>query len=519
MLMKGDFNIMTETQKYLYADSDRQTEHVNRLEWQVFTIFSICNFMIVFVAFLRGYRTAAFTGTTFLISAVTVVAMLIAYLRKRDSSKIRWISLVALVLLTLFTTTAFDSYYMRFAVVAPMAVYILYYDSKFMVSSAVAIMLTEIATTVQKFFKPDCTVDRIDICTATAIVIFYLIVVCFIEGTGKKFRLDMLGSLQDEKDQQEKMMQDVIYVASEVRKGTAGAMDIMNQLNESTSVVTGAVKDISDSTQSTAENIQNQTVMTQSIQDAIEKTLHHSESMVTIAEKAKELNEENLSIVKKIQNQSETIAETNDEVAVTMQTLQERANAVKGIADTIFDISSQTNLLALNASIESARAGEAGKGFAVVADEIRQLAEKTRVETENIASILGQLSENAADAVNVVAKSASAAGQQNELIGRAVETFDEMNTNVGQLTQDIADIDTMLTDLSEANNHIVDSITHLSATSEEVTAASAQAEGLSSKNLTNADQTKSILDQVLHVSKQLDKYVGTEESDVPEIIL
>lgn len=145
-----------------------------------------------------------------------------------------------------------------------------------------------------------------------------------------------------------------------------------------------------------------------------EKTLHHSESMVTIAKKAKELNEENLSIVKEIQNQSETIAETNDEVAATMQTLQERANAVKGIADTIFDISSQTNLLALNASIESARAGEAGKGFAVVADEIRQLAEKTRVETENIASILGQLSENAADAVNVVAQSASAAGQQNE---------------------------------------------------------------------------------------------------------
>ena len=133
---------MTETQKYLYADSDRQTERVNWLEWQVFTM----------------------------------------------------------ALLTLFTTTAFDSYYMRFAVVAPMAVYILYYDSKFMASSAVAIMLTEIATTVQKFFKPDCTVDRIDICTATAIVIFYLIVVCFIERIGKKFRLDMLGSLQDEKD-------------------------------------------------------------------------------------------------------------------------------------------------------------------------------------------------------------------------------------------------------------------------------------------------------------------------------
>lgn len=516
MLMKGDFNIMAETQKYLYADSERQTERVNWLELLVFTIFSICNFIIVFVAFLRGYRTAGFTGMTFAISAVTAVAMLIAYLNNRNSSKIRWISLAALVLLTFFTTFAFDSYYMRFAVVAPIAVYILYYDSKFIVSSAVAIALVEIATTVHKFFKPDCTVDRIDICTATAIVVFYLIVVCFIEKTGKKFRLDMLGSLQDEKDQQEKMMQNVIYVASEVRKGTAGAMDIMNQLNESTGIVTGAVRDISDSSQSTAENIQNQTVMTQSIQDAIEKTLSRSENMVAIAQKAKELNDENLGIVKEIQNQSATIAQTNGNVTATMQTLQERADAVKGIADTIFDISSQTNLLALNASIESARAGEAGRGFAVVADEIRQLAEKTRVETENIASILGQLSENAAEAVNVVAQSAEAASEQDGLISRAVDTFGQMSENVAQLTQDIAEVDTMLTDLSEANNQIVDSITQLSATSEEVSAASAQAEGLSNKNLSNADNTKEILNQVLSVSKQLDQYVGTKENTSEE---
>ena len=39
MLMKGDFNIMAETQKYLYADSERQTERVNWLELLVFTIF------------------------------------------------------------------------------------------------------------------------------------------------------------------------------------------------------------------------------------------------------------------------------------------------------------------------------------------------------------------------------------------------------------------------------------------------------------------------------------------------
>ena len=35
--MKGDFNIMAETQKYLYADSERQTERVNWLELLVLT--------------------------------------------------------------------------------------------------------------------------------------------------------------------------------------------------------------------------------------------------------------------------------------------------------------------------------------------------------------------------------------------------------------------------------------------------------------------------------------------------
>ena len=43
-----------------------------------------------------------------------------------------------------------------------------------------------------------------------------------------------------------------------------------------------------------------------------------------------------------------------------------------------------------------------------VADEIRQLAEKTRQETENIASILSELSENAENAASAVNRSIDA---------------------------------------------------------------------------------------------------------------
>jgi methyl-accepting chemotaxis protein len=78
----------------------------------------------------------------------------------------------------------------------------------------------------------------------------------------------------------------------------------------------------------------------------------------------------------------------------------------------------------------------------------------------------------------------------------------------------INEVDHMLNDLAEANNQIVDAITQLSATTEEVTASSSQAETLSNENLENADNARAFLNDVMQVSAQLDKYTAqTMEED------
>ena len=66
----------------------------------------------------------------------------------------------------------------------------------------------------------------------------------------------------------------------------------------------------------------------------------------------------------------------------------------------------------------------------------------------------------------------------------------------------------MLNQLSESNNRIVEDITHLSATTQEVTASSQQASELSVQNLQNAETARDMLNEVLDVSQQLGKYVG-----------
>ena len=117
---------MPEEKKFLYADENRQIERGNRLTLMTFGIYALCNFMIVFVAFLRGYRTLGFTLATAVISLGAIAIMAVIYTRNKQSAKMRWVSLWMLAFLSFMMTWAFDCYYMRFAAVAPVAVYILY---------------------------------------------------------------------------------------------------------------------------------------------------------------------------------------------------------------------------------------------------------------------------------------------------------------------------------------------------------------------------------------------------------
>lgn len=90
----------------------------------------------------------------------------------------------------------------------------------------------------------------------------------------------------------------------------------------------------------------------------------------------------------------------------------------------IQNVATQMTLLGFNASIEAKHVGEAGAGFNVIAQEVRQLAEQTQNQTQNVEDVLGNVR---AAIVNIEKEIAS-----------AVETLQTNVATVKELSEIIA---------------------------------------------------------------------------------
>lgn len=494
---------------FRYADQDEQLKTVNKLMCVTTTILNVLMYIITIVSFFLGDQTLPFAIVTFVAMAVTSIGGFVILARNKSSKSLRYFMMIGVFVITAILIWGFEAYYVRFLAVLPFLGCVLFFDTKFSaiaaaVVSAENVLLTVICGFVLKNYEGDELLGNV---VAALSVVVMMIVVWYMTKVGKAFNSDSLGKVEQNAKSQEEMMKDVLQIAEEIRRGTESAMDIMSELQESAEIVNQSVGDISQSTTSTAESIQNQSEMTHNIQENLEQTVARAENMVRVAKHSNELNEESASQMRNLRAEAEELAQINDAVSKSMRQLQHNVENVKAITQTIFDISSQTNLLALNASIESARAGEAGRGFAVVADEIRGLSEKTRQETESISAILDNLAANANETAKAVAKSLENGTAQEKLIAEVAQQVEEMNVNVNQLVADVEGIKNAIGDLSNANTEIVDSISTLSAVTEEVTASAQQSAEMTDANSRSAKEAKDLLEGILEVSHKIDKYV------------
>lgn len=492
--------------KFRYNDMDQRYIRMNTF---VTLGFSILFVMIISYLLLQMGRGEIERGTALIKSGVILICILVDVVLCLKMPKARNYKLLLILeydLIYLLTIVHSPSAFLDFALLGALSTTIPFFDSKLTKITACADFICYVVGCIIRNVNG---VIEMDVENISAMVMFFMSFYTVIRITSitKMFNEDALGSVEEQKQSQDEMMGSIIDISKTVRSETEKSNGMMDNLVESTETVAHSMREISDATSLTAENVYEQNTMTQNIQDAIDDTVERSKNAVDVAVDSEKNLKTILQSVEGMKRQAEQINQTNEKVNKSMEGLQERTQAVAEIIDMIFSISSQTNLLALNASIESARAGEAGRGFAVVADQIRELSEQTKSSTEEISKIINELDDNANEVMSAIGDSVRAANNQNEMILDAAGKFEYMGTNISSLIEDIHVISDKIENLSNANNQIVENISQLSATTQQITASAEQANSLSEHNLQLAQNTKEAIGLIETTTENLDQYI------------
>ncbi|SFP97596.1 methyl-accepting chemotaxis protein [Lachnospiraceae bacterium XBB1006] len=314
---------------------------------------------------------------------------------------------------------------------------------------------------------------------------------------------ERLDAVKEGADAQTRVAERIVELAEELKRKFDDAQEVSDNLNESMQNAYDAMQEIVNSTRVNAEAIVSQTDKTSDIQNSIEVVGGEAQKMEEVSEKTNATVKDGVDLVKRLEKQAEEVVQINVKTRETTQGLNESIKDVEAITATILGISNQTNLLALNASIEAARAGEAGRGFAVVADEIRELSEGTKDATEQITTIIDRLARDAESAADSMTQSAEYADKQHELINETGSKLMDIKNETEVLYDGVLEVRKSVDSVIAANSAIMDSITNLSATGQEVAASTDTTMEVSEASMKGLEQMNALLHEIHRISDQM----------------
>lgn len=285
-----------------------------------------------------------------------------------------------------------------------------------------------------------------------------------------RFSKENQKEIEDAATQREAVAQKVSGIVGELDHEFHGVLTELEEINQSMDVARTSMDEISNSSESTAEAVNHQAEMTGEIQNRLENTNETATNAKEITDKMKVIVENGKQLADDLKEQSVLVDQNTTQISQIVELLVRNVEQVSTITASILNISSQTNLLALNASIEAARAGEAGRGFAVVADQIRILAEETKVSTEQITAIIGELTTVTNETREGIKQSIESINVQRQKVEEVTTSFAEVENGMTELEAGVDSISQEISEVLGANRAIVDSISTLSAASQEVLA-------------------------------------------------
>ena len=227
---------------------------------------------------------------------------------------------------------------------------------------------------------------------------------------------------------------------------------VIKSTKESASEQNGFVTSVKNNVDSNVKSLEEYGELLDNQTASIEESESHIETLLTQLRVLDSVRKNSLGNAKALESSSSS---GQKHISTLKENISEIVECSKRLVDAnnlIADVTSQTDLLALNAAIEAAHAGELGAGFAVVATAIRQLAEKSRDQEENVEKAISDMDKMIESMVTSAEAVHSSFGEIVENSANVNANFEEMSESIEQQNMLGRTIDSNLRNLTELVN-------------------------------------------------------------------
>jgi len=460
----------------------------------------VCSIMSVayFVEFLKGDRTLLYVLVTIVLAMAPVAGEFISYKKMHDTKMIKHFVGIGYAILYTFVMFTTNNHF-TFVYVIPMLIAItVYNDFKYSLPIEVGMVIVNVVQLVMFFQKGIYT--KADM-ASVEIQFFVIVLICGIQlytsMVTERLNQWKLAEIKAEHEKTEELLMRIMDTSDKMTQQIAESAQKTASLGESMQAMKESMEEVNSGSNDTAEAVQSQLNQTEEIQAMVEQVEKGTENIIDSMNQNKEAIAQGNANVGILVKQAEETVESGKKVTEELSQLDTYMSQMNSILDIINSITSQTSLLALNASIEAARAGDAGRGFAVVASEISQMAQQTKDSTVQISQLIENVSNAIQMVVEVSGSMISMIESQNETTEKTAESFTVIEKNSDNVYGHSNELAAYVTKLADANKKIVDSISTISAISEEVAAHA-------SDTLSATESNNVIVEELAALSGQLE---------------
>lgn len=466
----------------------------------------VCSIMSVayFVEFLKGDRTLLYVLVTIVLAMAPVAGEFISYKKMHDTKMIKHFVGIGYAILYTFVMFTTNNHF-TFVYVIPMLIAItVYNDFKYSLPIEVGVVIVNVIQ-LALFFKRGIY-TKADM-ASVEIQFFVIVLICGIQlytsMVTERLNKWKLAEIKAEHEKTEELLMRIMDTSDKMTQQIAESAQKTASLGESMQAMKESMEEVNSGSNDTAEAVQSQLNQTEEIQAMVEQVEKGTENIIDSMNQNKEAIAQGNANVGILVKQAEETVESGKKVTEELSQLDTYMSQMNSILDIINSITSQTSLLALNASIEAARAGDAGRGFAVVASEISQMAQQTKDSTVQISQLIENVSNAIQMVVEVSSSMISMIESQNETTEKTAESFTVIEKNSDNVYGHSNELAAYVTKLADANKKIIDSISTISAISEEVAAHASDTLSATESNNVIVEELAALSGQIETLAQEL----------------